>query len=93
MNEERRKGARQPSFRPVELITKDHDGNEMAYPIAIRDSSERGFGGVYVGQNPLVMDHDFFIREADSTVTRIRIAWCRNVADYVSLLGLELTKD
>ena len=90
MTEERRGEERQASFRMVGLIARDRAGNEREIPIMLRDISGNGIGGVYVGEDPLQMEDEFFLKEADDTVKPVRIIWTKKIADYVTMLGLEL---
>jgi hypothetical protein len=89
MAEERRGEERQASFRMVALIARDRAGNEREIPIMLRDISGNGLGGVYVGEDPLQMEDEFFLKEADDTVSPVRIIWTKKIADYVTMLGLE----
>jgi hypothetical protein len=90
MTDERREGERYPFFRRVGLIARDSGGNETEYAIMLRDASDRGLGGVYIGQDPIDNGRDFFLKEADDGVKKIRIVWTRRVAEYVSMLGFEI---
>jgi hypothetical protein len=89
MLEERRGEGRQTSFRMVVLIARDHAGNQREIPIMLRDVTGNGIGGVYVGEDPLQMEDEFFLKEADGTVKPVRIIWTKKIADYVTILGLE----
>jgi hypothetical protein len=89
MTDDRRGADRQASFRMVGLIARDRAGHEREIPIMLRDISGNGIGGVYVGEDPLQMEDEFFLREADDTVKPVRIIWTRKIADYVTLLGLD----
>jgi hypothetical protein len=91
MTEQRRREERQTSFRMVALIAEDRAGNQREIPIMLRDISGNGLGGVYVGEDPLQNEDEFFLKEADDSVKPIRIIWTKKIADYVTMLGLELT--
>jgi hypothetical protein len=93
MTEERRGKERHTSFRMVGLIARDRAGNQREIPIMLRDISGNGIGGVYVGEDPLQMEDEFFLKEADETVKPVRIMWTKKIADYVTMLGLELGAD
>ena len=92
MSNERRDD-RAPDFRNVELITINGGGNERSYPVTLRDSSDRGLGGMYVGQDTLNPAASFVLRDADGTDQRVRIVWTKRVADYVQMLGLEISEN
>ena len=89
MSDERRNDDRSPDFRKVELVTTNGEGNETAYPVTLRDTSKRGLGGMYVGQQTLNPTASFVLRDAEGGERRVRIVWARKVADYVQMLGLE----
>jgi hypothetical protein len=89
MSDERRDDERSPDFRNVELVTTNGEGNERTYPMTLRDTSERGLGGMYVGQETLNPTASFVLRDAEGKNRRVRIVWARRVADYVQMLGLE----
>ena len=89
MSDERRDDGRSPDFRNVELVTTNGEGNERTYPMTLRDTSERGLGGMYVGQETLNPTASFVLRDAEGKNRRVRIVWARRGADYVQMLGLE----
>ena len=91
MNDERRGFERSPNFRNVELVTTEPGGTERAYPVILRDTSGRGYGGMYVGQETLSPTRDFVLREGSSNV-KVRIVWAKRVAAYVQMLGLEVAE-
>ena len=93
MTEERRGEERETSFRMVALIARDRDGNEREIPIMLRDVTGNGIGGVYVGEESLPMEDDFFLRDTDERVWPVRIIWSKKVADYVTMLGLDLNAE
>ena len=92
MSNERRDD-RAPDFRNVELVTTNGGGNEKSYPVTLRDSSDRGLGGMYVGQDTLNPEATFVLRDADDKDQRVRIVWTKRVADYVQMLGLEISEN
>lgn len=89
MSDERRDDDRSPDFRNVELVTINGNGNEKSYPVTLRDTSGRGLGGMYVGQDPLSPAATFVLRDAETDDRRVRIVWTKRVAEYVQMLGLE----
>ena len=89
MSDERRDDDRSPDFRNVELVTTNSGGNERTYPVTLRDTSDKGLGGMYVGQETLNPTASFILRDAEGEDRRVRIVWARRVADYVQMLGLE----
>lgn len=93
MSDERRDDERNPDFRNVELVTTNSGGNEKSYPVTLRDTSGRGLGGMYVGQDTLSPAGTFVLRDADvGADRRVRIVWTKRVADYVQMLGLEVSE-
>lgn len=92
MTDERRDGERSPDFRTVELVTINGGGNEKKYPVTLRDTSGSGLGGMYVGQETLSPAGSFVLRDANGQDQRVRIVWTKRVADYVQLLGLEVSE-
>jgi hypothetical protein len=92
MSNERRDD-RAPDFRNVELVTINSGGNEKSYPVTLRDSSDRGLGGMYVGQDTLNPAASFVLRDANGEGQRVRIVWTKRVADYVQMLGLEISEN
>ena len=93
MNSERRSDERYPSFRTVELVDRDPDGTEHIFPIMLRDQSWPGMGGVFIGQLPPPPEGEYELRGSDQQPVRVRLTWIRKVADYVSILGLEVLGD
>jgi hypothetical protein len=93
MSDERRDGDRSPDFRNVELVTTNGGGNERKYPVTLRDTSESGLGGMYVGQDTLSATASFVLRDADGEDRRVRIVWTKRVAEYVQMLGLEVSEN
>ena len=93
MSDERRDDDRSPDFRNVELVTINSGGNEKAYPVTLRDASEGGLGGMYVGEDVLSPSATFVLRESEEGEDRrVRVVWTRRVADYVQMLGLEISE-
>jgi hypothetical protein len=93
MSDERRDDDRSPDFRSVELVTTNGAGNEKTYPVTLRDASGSGLGGMYVGEDVLSPAATFVLRESDEDEgRRVRIVWSKRVADYVQMLGLEVSK-
>ena len=92
MSDERRDDERSPDFRNVELVTINSGGNERAYPVTLRDTSEGGLGGMYVGQETLSPTASFILRDDDGEDRRVRIVWTKRVADYVQMLGIEVSE-
>jgi hypothetical protein len=94
MSDERRDDDRSPDFRNVELVTTNGEGNEKAYSVTLRDTSDTGLGGMYVGQETLSPSATFVLRDADEDEDRrVRIVWTRRVAEYVQMLGLEVSEN
>jgi hypothetical protein len=91
MTDERRDDERSPDFRNVELVTINSGGNEKKYPVTLRDTSHHGLGGMYVGQETLSPAASFVLRDADGEDRRVRIVWTKRVAEYVQMLGLEVS--
>ena len=93
MSDERRDDGRSPDFRSVELVTTNGAGNEKAYPVTLRDTSGNGLGGMYVGEDVLSPTATFVLRESEEDEDRrVRIVWTKRVADYVQMLGLEVSE-
>lgn len=93
MSDERRDDNRSPDFRSVELVAINSGGNERAYPVTLRDTSESGLGGMYVGEDVLSPTATFVLRESEQDEDcRVRIVWTKRVADYVQMLGLEVSE-
>lgn len=93
MTDERRDGERSPDFRRVELVAVNSGGNEKSYPVTLRDTSEGGLGGMYVGQDTLSPGGTFVLRDAGASDRRVRVVWSKRVADYVQMLGLEVSEN
>lgn len=93
MSDERRDDGRSPDFRNVELVTTNSGGNEKTYPVTLRDTSDKGLGGMYVGQETLSPTATFVLRDAEGGDRRVRIVWTKRVADYVQMLGLEISEN
>jgi len=93
MSNERRDDDRSPDFRSVELVTTNGAGNERAYPVTLRDTSGSGLGGMYVGEDVLSPTATFVLRESEEDEDRrVRVVWTKRVADYVQMLGLEISE-
>jgi len=93
MSDERRDDNRSPDFRSVELVAINSGGNEKAYPVTLRNTSESGLGGMYVGEDVLSPAATFVLRETEQEEDRrVRIVWTKRVADYVQMLGLEVSE-
>jgi len=93
MSDERRDDDRSPDFRNVELVTINNGGNERTYPVTLRDTSGSGLGGMYVGQDTLSPAASFVLRDAEEEGgQRVRIVWTKRVAEYVQMLGLEVSE-
>ena len=69
MSDERRDDERSPDFRKVELVTINSGGNERAYPVTLRDTSDKGLGGMYVG----MVDEDMTLAETLRVFTTLTI--------------------
>ena len=93
MSDERRDDDRAPDFRNVELVTINSGGNERKYPVTLRDTSDKGLGGMYVGQETLSPTASFVLRDEEGDDQRVRIVWTKRVADYVQMLGLEVSEN
>ena len=92
MSDERRDDDRSPDFRNVELVTTNSGGNEKSFPVTLRDTSGSGLGGMYVGQETLSPSATFVLRDdSEEGDQRVRIVWTKRVADYVQMLGLEVS--
>ncbi|MEJ2580638.1 MAG: hypothetical protein P8127_03205 [Acidobacteriota bacterium] len=93
MSDEQRDDERSPDFRNVELVAINSGGNERSFPLTLRDSSEGGLGGMYVGKETLSPTGTFVLRDAEKEDDcRVRIVWTKKVADYVQMLGIEVTE-
>jgi hypothetical protein len=93
VSDERRDDDRSPDFRTVELVAVNGGGNEKSYPVTLRDTSGSGLGGMYVGQDTLSPAATFVLRDAGASDRRVRIVWSKRVADYVQMLGLEVSEN
>jgi hypothetical protein len=93
MSDERRDDERSPDFRKVELVTINSGGNEKSYPVTLRDTSGKGLGGMYVGQDTLSPTATFVLRDSQGDDRRVRIVWTKRVAEYVQMLGLEVSEN
>jgi hypothetical protein len=93
MSDERRDDERSPDFRNVELVTTNGAGTERTYFVTLRDTSDKGLGGMYVGQDTLNPTASFVLRDADGEDQRVRIVWAKRVAEYVQMLGLEVSEN
>jgi hypothetical protein len=93
MTEEQRVHERYPAFEIVDLVARDSAGNEHIYPIMLRDKSPTGLGGVYIGQDSLDLEAEYSLKRQDGAEKKARIIWRKKVADYVSLLALEIVED
>ncbi len=91
MNDERRDEARSHTFSSVELVTVGPGGIEASFPLILRDSGGTGLGGVYVGQEVFAPEGDAVLRDPEADDRQVRIAWTKKVADYLHMVGLELT--
>lgn len=93
MSDERRDDERSPDFRSVELVTFNDHGNEKSYPVTLRDTSDRGLGGMYIGEETLSPAGTFVLRDSDEPEERrVRIVWSKKVAEYVQMLGIEVSE-
>ena len=93
MSDERRDDNRDPDFRNVELVSTNSGGNEKTFPVTLRDASDTGLGGMYVGDDVLNPTATFVLRDAEEDEDRrVRIVWTKRVADYVQMLGLEVSE-
>jgi hypothetical protein len=89
MDDERRDGQREPTFRQAELVTTGSEG-EASFPIILRDAGLAGIGGVYVGQDPFTPEGAAELRDADGGNQMVRVIWTRKLAEYVHIVGLEV---
>jgi hypothetical protein len=90
MDAERRDHPRQPLFTQGELIIDDRLGGDMILPILLRDFSDSGLGAVSVGQSRPPREGQYQLRTAAGEAWTVQLAWTRQVADYVYLLGLHV---
>lgn len=93
MDEERRRHERYPSFKRAELTATDSNGAERTMPILIRDESSSGVGAVYVGEDPPDISDQLVLARADGNPRPVRLVWRRMVADFVSMMGLEVQEE
>jgi hypothetical protein len=94
MSDERRDDERSPDFRSVELVSVNDHGNEKSYPVTLRDTSDRGLGGMYVGDETLSPAGTFVLRDGEPEEDcRVRIVWTKKVAEYVQMLGIEVSEN
>jgi hypothetical protein len=90
MEAERRDQPRNPAFTQANLLYSDPVAGERELPILLRDVSDSGIGAVYIGQEPPPGDGDLRLTSDRVGLRPVRVAWTRQVADYVYLLGLEI---
>ena len=90
MESERRIEERYPSFEIVDLAVTDPSGVEHSFPIMLRDRSRPGLGGVFIGKVAPSLGGEYDLKAEDDAAVPVRLKWIRKVADYVSILGLEL---
>ena len=89
MNDDRRNGEREPTFRQVELVTTG-PGGQASFPIILRDAGEAGLGGVYVGQDAFTPKGSAELRDEDGGDRAVRVIWTRKLAEYVHIVGFEV---
>jgi hypothetical protein len=92
MGDERRSSERHPSFTVMDVVARGKSGHERDFSIMTRDTSSSGIGGVYVGQEPVNPEDEFFLKEAANRLRPLRLAWGKRAADYVFILGFEFLK-
>lgn len=90
MTDERRRDERAESYDVIRVTAKNHQGQELVFPIMVRDRSQGGIGGVYVGPNPLNPTTDYLVEDSDGRTRTMRIAWITPVASHVFALGLRM---
>ena len=90
MADERRRDERDVSFEIIRATAKGRQGEELIFPIMVRDRSRGGIGGVYVGPNPLNPSIDYMVEDSDGQVQTMRIAWITPVASHVFALGFRM---
>ena len=90
MADERRQDERALSFEIIRATAKGQHGEELIFPIMVRDRSRGGIGGVYVGPNPLNPSIDYLIEDTNGLVQVMRIAWITPVASQVYTLGFRM---
>ena len=75
---------------PAELIERAETATRR---LAHRGPDQWGsvvMGGVFIGQLPPPAEGEYELRGSDQQPVRVRLTWTRKVADYVSILGLEV---
>lgn len=87
MADERRQDERALSFEIIRATARGRQGEELVFPIMVRDRSRGGIGGVYVGPNPLNPSIDYLVEDPNGQVRVMRIAWITPVASNVFTLG------
>jgi len=90
MGTERRRSKRRPTYTPVTLIATDAAGATRRIPIMLQNESSRGYGAVYIGNEPPDVDAEHVLEDDEGQIHTVNIRWMRIVAEFVSLLGLEL---
>lgn len=85
MTIDKRVHERYPAFDVVEIRVTDA-GGERTFSIMLRDRSEYGLGGVYVGQEELEMDLGYELKDGEE-FKPMRLVWKKRVADFVSVVG------
>lgn len=90
MLDERRRDERAESFEIIRVTAKNQQGDELVFPIMLRDKSQSGFGGVYVGANPLDKNIDYLLEGAEGQGQLMRLAWITPVASHVFILGFRM---
>ena len=90
MVDERRQDERAASFEIIRVTAKDQNGRELVFPIMVRDRSQSGVGGVYVGPHPLNPSIDYRMEDSEGRVQTLRIAWITPVANHVFTLGFRM---
>ena len=77
----------------MELVAINSGGHEKKFPVTLRDTSESGLGGMYVGRDTLNPAGSFVLRDENGEERRVRIVWTKRVAEYVQMLGLEVSEN
>jgi len=90
MADERRRDERDVSFEIIRATAKGRQGEELIFPIMVRDRSRGGIGGVYVGPNPLNPSIDYMVEDSAGQAQAMRIAWITPVASHVFALGFRM---
>ena len=93
MGTERRRSKRKPTYIPVHLVGTDAAGATRRIPIMLQNESAGGYGAVYIGNEPPDVDNEHVLEDDEGRIHTVRIRWMRIVAEFVSLLGLELDAD